>query len=262
CNSLIATRLALSLADVVVTEAGFGADLGAEKFIDIKCRAGGLEPAACVIVATARSVAYNGGTDNLKAHIENITTRFGLPAVVAVNRFAGDTPEQLREIAAACEAAGARSALCEVWAKGGAGGEALAEAVLESAETGGEGFRFAYPLEMPLKEKIETLARDIYGAAGVEFSLPAVKELERLTERGGGNLPVCVAKTQYSLSDDPKKLGRPAGFTLRVSRVKLSAGAGFVVVYTGDIMTMPGLPRVPAYEQVDVDENGVISGLF
>ncbi|MDR1735350.1 MAG: formate--tetrahydrofolate ligase [Oscillospiraceae bacterium] len=262
CSSLAATRLALSLSDIVVTEAGFGADLGAEKFIDIKCRAGGLKPSACVIVATARSVAYNGGTDNLRAHIENMTRKFGLPAVVAINRFAADTPEQLNEIARVCEEAGARHALCEVWAKGGEGGEALAAEVLNAVGNGDNKLRFLYPDDMPLKTKIETLAREIYGADGTEFAPAAAKELDALTADGYGNLPVCVAKTQYSLSDDPKKLGRPAGFTLRVSRVKLSAGAGFVVVYTGEIMTMPGLPRVPAYESVDVDANGLISGLF
>ena len=278
CNSVSATDAALKLADYVVTEAGFGADLGAEKFLDIKCRAAGMSPDAVVVVATVKALKYNGGVPkaelgaenvealerglpNLLKHVENITQVFGLPCVVAINRFVNDTDAELALIRDKCRALGVNVALSEVWAKGGAGGEDLAREVLRLVEQP-KHFQFSYDLDQPLKAKIETIVRRVYGGAGVAYSGAADKELARLEELGFGGLPVCMAKTQYSLSDDPAKLGRPEGFTVTVSKVKVSAGAGFVVVQTGDIMTMPGLPKVPAAEKIDVDENGVISGLF
>ena len=278
CNSVSATDTALKLADYVVTEAGFGADLGAEKFLDIKCRTAGMKPSAVVIVATVKALKYNGGvpktelgTENVEAlerglpnllkHVENITQVFGLPAVVAINRFDNDTDAELALIRDRCRALGVNVALSEVWAKGGAGGEALGREVLRLCEQDSR-LRFAYDLDRPLREKIETIVTRIYGGAGVQYTSAAAKELDRLEAMGFGGLPVCMAKTQYSLSDDQTKLGRPEGFTVSVSKVKVSAGAGFVVVQTGDIMTMPGLPKVPAAEKIDVDENGVISGLF
>ncbi len=278
CNSVSATDAALKLADYVVTEAGFGADLGAEKFLDIKCRATGLDPSAVVIVATVKALKYNGGVpkgslgvENLEAldrglpnllkHVENITQVYGLPCVVAINRFVNDTDAELALITRKCRELGVNVALSEVWGKGGEGGIALAEEVLRLCGQPHE-FRFAYKLDRPLRDKIETIVKRVYGGAGVSYSAAASKELDRLESMGFGNLPVCMAKTQYSLSDDPARLGRPEGFTVSVSKVKVSAGAGFVVVQTGDIMTMPGLPKVPAAEQIDVDENGVISGLF
>ena len=278
CNSVSATDTALKLADYVVTEAGFGADLGAEKFIDIKCRAAGLQPSAVVIVATVKALKYNGGvpktelgSENLEAlekglpnllkHVENITQVFGLPAVVAINRFVNDTDAELDLIRSKCRELGVNVALSEVWGKGGEGGRELAEEVLRLCEQDNR-FSFAYELNQPLRAKIETIVKRIYGGAGVSFTSAAAKELDRLEKMGFGNLPVCMAKTQYSLSDDQTRLGRPEGFTVSVSKVKVSAGAGFVVVQTGDIMTMPGLPKVPSAEKIDVDENGVISGLF
>ena len=278
CNSVSATDAALKLADYVVTEAGFGADLGAEKFLDIKCRAAGMTPDAVVVVATVKALKYNGGVPkaelgaenvealerglpNLLKHVENITQVFGLPCVVAINRFVNDTDAELALIRDKCRALGVNVALSEVWAKGGAGGEDLAREVLRLVEQP-KHFQFSYDLDQPLKAKIEAIVRRVYGGAGVAYSGAADKELARLEELGFGGLPVCMAKTQYSLSDDPAKLGRPEGFTVTVSKVKVSAGAGFVVVQTGDIMTMPGLPKVPAAEKIDVDENGVISGLF
>ena len=278
CNSVSATDAALKLADYVVTEAGFGADLGAEKFLDIKCRAAGMTPDAVVVVATVKALKYNGGVPkaelgaenvealerglpNLLKHVENITQVFGLPCVVAINRFVNDTDAELALIRDKCRALGVNVALSEVWAKGGAGGEDLAREVLRLVEQP-KHFQFSYDLDQPLKAKIETIVRRVYGGAGVAYSGAADKELARLEELGFGGLPVCMAKTQYSLSDDPAKLGRPEGLTVTVSKVKVSAGAGFVVVQTGDIMTMPGLPKVPAAEKIDVDENGVISGLF
>ena len=278
CNSVSATDAALKLADYVVTEAGFGADLGAEKFLDIKCRAAGMTPDAVVVVATVKALKYNGGVPkaelgaengealerglpNLLKHVENITQVFGLPCVVAINRFVNDTDAELALIRDKCRALGVNVALSEVWAKGGAGGEDLAREVLRLVEQP-KHFQFSYDLDQPLKAKIETIVRRVYGGAGVAYSGAADKELARLEELGFGGLPVCMAKTQYSLSDDPAKLGRPEGFTVTVSKVKVSAGAGFVVVQTGDIMTMPGLPKVPAAEKIDVDEHGVISGLF
>ncbi len=278
CNSVSATDTALKLADYVVTEAGFGADLGAEKFLDIKCRAAGMDPSAVVIVATVKALKYNGGVakadlgaenlpalekglPNLLKHVENITQVYGLPCVVAINRFVNDTDAELALIADKCRALGVNVALSEVWGKGGEGGIALAEEVLRLCDQP-HAFRFAYELDQPLRAKIETIVKRVYGGAGVSYSAAASKELDRLEAMGFGGLPVCMAKTQYSLSDDQTKLGRPEGFTVTVSKVKVSAGAGFVVVQTGDIMTMPGLPKVPAAEKIDVDENGVISGLF
>ena len=278
CNSVSATTTALKLADYVVTEAGFGADLGAEKFLDIKCRAAGLNPDAVVIVATVKALKYNGGVpktelaqENLEAlekglpnllkHIENITKVFGLPCVVAINRFLQDTDAELNLIREKCRALGANVALAEVWAKGGAGGEELAEEVLRLCEYPHD-FRFSYELNLSIKEKINTIVRRIYGGSGVVYNKAAEQSIAALERLGYGNLPVCMAKTQYSLSDDPTKLGRPEGFTVSVSKVKVSAGAGFIVAQTGDIMTMPGLPKVPAAERIDIDENGKITGLF
>ena len=278
CNSVSATDTALKLADYVVTEAGFGADLGAEKFLDIKCRAAGLDPSAVVIVATVKALKYNGGVpkaelgaENLEAlerglpnllkHVENITQVYGLPCVVAINRFSNDTDAELALIADKCRALGVNVALSEVWGKGGEGGVPLAEEVLRLCDQPHQ-FQFAYEPDLPLRDKIEAIVRRVYGGAGVSYARAAAKELDRLEAMGLGGLPVCMAKTQYSLSDDPAKLGRPEGFTVTVSKVRVSAGAGFVVVQTGDIMTMPGLPKVPAAEKIDVDENGVISGLF
>ena len=278
CNSVSATRMALKLGDYVVTEAGFGADLGAEKFLDIKCRKAGLKPDAVVIVATVRALKHHGGCakadlktenlpaleagiPNLLAHIENITERYHLPAVVAINRFPDDTEAELALVRRKCEELGVNVALSEVWGKGGDGGIELAEEVLRLVEQKND-FAPLYPDEMPLKEKIAAVVKQVYGGDGVTFSSAASKELDKLTALGFGDLPVCIAKTQYSLSDDPTLLGRPSGFTVTVKSVRLAAGAGFVVVLTGDIMTMPGLPKVPAAEAIDVDENGVISGLF
>ena len=278
CNSISATDTAMKLGDYVVTEAGFGADLGAEKFLDIKCRAAGFAPDAVVIVATVKALKYNGGVpkaqlgeENLEAlergipnllkHVENITRVFGLPAVVAINRFANDTDAELDLIRSKCRELGVNVALSEVWARGGAGGEELAREVLRLTEQPGH-FQYAYELDQPLRAKIETIVKKIYGGAGVTYTGAAAKELDRLEAMGFGGLPVCMAKTQYSLTDDQTRLGRPEGFTISVSKVKVSAGAGFVVVQTGDIMTMPGLPKVPAAEKIDVDENGRITGLF
>ncbi|WP_130850537.1 formate--tetrahydrofolate ligase [Intestinimonas timonensis] len=279
CNSVSATDTALKLGDYVVTEAGFGADLGAEKFLDIKCRAAGLTPDAVVIVATVRALKHHGGCPkadlgkenlpalekglpNLLKHVENITKVYGLPAVVAINQFDSDTEAEIAMIRTACEKYGVRVALSQVWGRGGEGGEELAREVLRIIDEEKPDFRFAYESEAPLTEKIEAVARKVYGADGVGYAPAAAKELQRLTELGYGSLPVCMAKTQYSLSDDAGKLGAPTGFHIKVQKVKVSAGAGFVVVLTGDIMTMPGLPKVPAAENIDVDENGVITGLF
>ena len=278
CNSVSATDTALKPVSYMVTEAGFGADLGAEKFLDIKCRAAGLDPSAVVIVATVKALKYNGGVpkaelgaENLEAlerglpnllkHVENITQVYGLPCVVAINRFSNDTDAELALIADKCRALGVNVALSEVWGKGGEGGVPLAEEVLRLCDQPHQ-FQFAYEPDLPLRDKIEAIVRRVYGGAGVSYAPAAAKELDRLEAMGFGSLPVCMAKTQYSLSDDPAKLGRPEGFTITVSKARVSAGAGFVVVQTGDIMTMPGLPKVPAAEKIDVDENGVISGLF
>ncbi len=278
CNSVSATDTALKLADYVVTEAGFGADLGAEKFLDIKCRAAGMEPSAVVIVATVKALKYNGGApkteleaENLEAlekglpnllkHVENITQVFGLPCVVAINRFRQDTDAELEMIRARCRELGVHVALSEVWGKGGEGGIELAREVLRLCEQPHD-FRFAYELEQPIKDKIKTIVRRIYGGADVAYSKDAEKSIQTLERLGFGNLPICMAKTQFSLSDDANVLGRPEGFTIHVTQVKVAAGAGFIVVQNGDIMTMPGLPKVPAAEKIDIDENGVITGLF
>ena len=278
CNSVAATRLALKLADYTITEAGFGADLGAEKFFDIKCRKAGLHPDCVVLVATIRALKYNGGvaradlgTENLEAlkagaanlqkHIENLG-KYHVPVVVAINRFASDTQAEIEFLRKLCEDMGARYALSEVFAKGADGGIELAKMVIEEADSGKSQFEVLYPDEIPLAEKIETVAREIYGADGVTYSPAAKKSLAAIEELGYGNLPICMAKTQYSLSDDAKKLGRPTGFTINIRTVRVSAGAGFVVCETGAIMTMPGLSRTPAAHNIDVDADGRITGLF
>jgi formate--tetrahydrofolate ligase len=279
CNSLMATKMALKLGDYAVTEAGFGADLGAEKFLDIKCRIGGLKPSAVVIVATVRALKHHGGAQktelstenleilkkgipNLLKHLENITEKFGLPVVVAINRFPADTEAELRLIEEKCKQFGANVTLSEVWAKGGEGGKALAEEVLRLIDEGKNNFEFMYNDDLNLKEKVNVVVEQIYGGEGVDFLPAALKDIARIEDMGFGNLPVCMAKTQYSFSDDPKKLGWPKNFRVTVRNVKVSAGAGFVVVLTGDIMTMPGLPKVPSAEAIDVDSAGIISGLF
>ena len=278
CNSVRATKTALKLADYVITEAGFGADLGAEKFFDIKCRKAGLAPDAVVLVATIRALKYNGGvpkaelnTENLEAlekgivnlekHIENLQ-KYGVPVVVTLNSFVSDTKAETDFVENFCRERGCEFALSEVWEKGGEGGVALAEKVLETLETKESNFKVLYKDDLSLKEKIETVAREIYGADGVTYTAAAEKELKRITDLGMGNLPVCMAKTQYSLSDDAAKLGRPSGFTINVREVYVSAGAGFVVAINGSIMTMPGLPKKPAAFEIDVNEEGVITGLF
>ena len=278
CNSVRATRTALKLADIVVTEAGFGADLGAEKFLDIKCRMAGLKPDAVVLVATVRALKYNGGVPktelqaenlealekgivNLEKHIENLQ-KYGVPVVVTLNSFITDTEREYEFIRRFCEERGCEFALSEVWAKGGEGGQALAEKVISTLETKESHFAPIYPDDMSLKDKIATIAKEIYGADGVTYAPAAERALKRITEMGFGSVPVCMAKTQYSLSDDQTKLGRPTGFTINVRDAYVSAGAGFVVALTGAIMTMPGLPKVPAAEGIDVNEDGVITGLF
>lgn len=278
CNSVRATKSALKLADIVITEAGFGADLGAEKFMDIKCRMADLKPDAVVLVATVRALKYNGGVPkdqlseenldalakgicNLEKHIENLQ-KFGVPIVVTLNSFVTDTQAEYEYIRNFCEERGCEFALSEVWAKGGEGGIALAEKVLNTLENKESNFHVLYPDEMPLKEKINTIAKEIYGADGVVFDPAASKMLDKLTDLGFGNLPVCMAKTQYSLSDDQTKLGRPEGFNITVRDVFVNAGAGFVVALTGAIMTMPGLPKKPAAFGIDVDDDGKITGLF
>ncbi len=277
CNSVRATRLALKLADYTITEAGFGSDLGAEKFMDIKCRYAGLSPSAVVLVATVRALKYNGGVPktetgvpnpdalkkglvNLAAHVENMQ-KFGVPVVVAINRFAADSDEELAILADYCKQAGCRFALSEVFAKGGEGGMELARAVVEACADPSD-FHPLYDAALPIKEKIEAIASRIYGAAAVSYSAAAEKMIREIEALGKADLPICVAKTQYSLSDDPAKLGRPQGFTVNVKEIRLSAGAGFIVALTGDIMTMPGLPKAPAAYQIDVDADGHISGLF
>ena len=278
CNSVRATKTALKIADYVITEAGFGADLGAEKFFDIKCRKAGLKPDAVVLVATVRALKYNGGVPknelgaenldalkkgicNLEKHIENLQ-KYRVPIVVTLNSFLTDTPAEYEFIRDFCEEKGCEFALSRVWEKGGEGGIELARKVLQTLEEKPSDFQPLYPDEMPLKEKIRTVAKEIYGADGITCTPAAEKELARLTESGFGNLPVCIAKTQYSLSDDQHRLGRPSGFTINVRDVYVSAGAGFVVVLTGAIMTMPGLSKNPAAYGIDVDENGKITGLF
>ena len=278
CNSVTATRMALKLGDYAITEAGFGADLGAEKFLDIKCRMAGLKPDAVVVVATVRALKHHGGAaraelgredlaalerglPNLLQHVDNIKNVFGLPCVVAINAFPTDTAAELRLVEEKCRELGVSVALSEVWAKGGAGGTALAEEVVRLCEQPSD-FRYSYALGGSIEEKLETICRRIYHADGVVLTPAAQKQARRLTELGFGELPICMAKTQYSFSDDPSLLGAPRGFTVTVRNLKVSAGAGFLVALTGDIMTMPGLPKVPAAERIDVDENGRISGLF
>lgn len=280
CNSVIATKMALDYADdFVITEAGFGADLGAEKFLDIKCRVADLKPDAVIIVATVRALKYNGGqkredleTENLEAlekglpnllkHIENITQVYNLPAVVAINKFPSDTEKEIELIEKACNELGVPVALSEVWEKGGAGGIDLAEKIIDLTEEKTQEFTFAYDLDLPIKEKIEQIAQKIYGADGVNFTKEAEAEIKKIESLGFGNLPVCMAKTQYSLSDDPTLLGRPENFDITVRDVNISAGAGFIVAMTGEIMKMPGLPKEPAANHIDVDKTGKITGLF
>lgn len=278
CNSVMATKTALKLADYTITEAGFGADLGAEKFFDIKCRYAGLKPDAVVLVATVRALKMHGGVPktelatpdveavkrgivNLEKHIENIK-QYGLPLVVAINAFAQDTPEELEAIRSHCAAHDVNVALSEVFAKGGEGGIELAKEVVALATSGKADFKLLYGEELSLKEKIETIAKKIYGAVGVNYTKEANNALKDFEKMGYGHLPVCMAKTQYSFSDDPALLGRPEGFEITIKNCRIAAGAGFVVVLTGDIMTMPGLPKVPAAEKIDVSDDGVISGLF
>ncbi len=278
CNSVMATKMALHFGDYVVTEAGFGADLGAEKFIDIKCRLTGLRPDAVIIVATIKALKYNGGVpkadvgkENLEAleagipnllkHVENITKVFGLPAVVALNRFANDTDAEIELVTKKCAELGVNVKMSEVWGKGGDGGIELAEEVIRLCEQPNE-FKFSYDENLSIREKIEAIATKVYGADGVDFAPKAAKEIDELEKFGYGNMPVCMAKTQYSLTDDQTKLGRPTGFRITIRQVTVSAGAGFVVALTGEIMKMPGLPKVPAAEKIDVDNTGKISGLF
>ena len=278
CNSVMATKTCMKLADYTITEAGFGADLGAEKFFDIKCRYAGLKPDAVVIVATVRALKMHGGVPktelktpnveavkaglcNLEKHIENVK-KFGVPAVVAINIFAQDTAEELEAVREHCAKHVVNVALSDVFAKGGEGGIELAQEVVALAESGKADFKPIYELDIPLKAKIETIAKEIYGADGVNYSKEADKALKEFEALGYGNLPVCMAKTQYSFSDDQTLLGRPSGFTITIKNCRIAAGAGFVVVLTGDIMTMPGLPKVPAAEKIDVSDEGVISGLF
>ena len=278
CNSIRATKAALKMADYVITEAGFGADLGAEKFFDIKCRIGGLKPDAAVLVATVRALKYNGGVakadlgkenmealqkgiSNLEKHMENLQ-KYGVPVVVTLNSFLTDTEEEISFIREFCEKRGCEFALSQVWEKGGEGGIALAQKVLETLENKESHFHVLYEDSLSLKDKIETVAKEIYGASGVSYSPAAEKQMKQLENLGFGALPVCMAKTQYSLSDDPELLGRPRGFTMNVREMYVSAGAGFVVVLTGAVMTMPGLPKEPAALRIDVNRDGVITGLF
>ena len=279
CNSVMATKTALKMGDYTVTEAGFGADLGAEKFLDIKCRMAGLTPDAVVIVATVRALKMHGGkaknelgTEDLEAlekgipnllrHVSNIKNVYKLPCVVAVNRFPTDTDNEIDFIIGKCKELGVNTVLSTVWAEGGKGGEALAREVVRLCEEEKGDFHFSYDLDCGIEEKIETVVKRIYGGAGISVMPAAKKQIDQLTALGFDKLPVCIAKTQYSFSDDPTKLGAPEGFTVTVKNVKVSAGAGFIVVLTGDILTMPGLPKVPAAEKIDVDENGKITGLF
>lgn len=278
CNSVIATKMAMKLGDYAVTEAGFGADLGAEKFLDIKCRMAGLKPDAVVVVATVRALKMHGGLlktqlgeenlpalekglPNLLRHVSNIQNVYGLPCVVAVNRFPTDTDKEIELVIEKCRTLGVNVCLSDVWAKGGKGAVELAQEVVRLCEQPSR-FTFSYDTDAPIVDKIRAVVQRVYGGKDVSFAVSAAKEIERLEALGFGKLPVCIAKTQYSFSDDPTKLGAPEGFTVNVRGVKVSAGAGFVVVLTGDIMTMPGLPKVPAAERIDVDENGRITGLF
>ena len=279
CNSVMATKMALKMGDYTVTEAGFGADLGAEKFLDIKCRMANLTPDAVVVVATVRALKMHGGlaktelgTENLQAleqgipnllrHVSNIKNVYKLPCVVAVNRFPTDTDNEIEFIIAKCRELGVNTVLSTVWAEGGKGGEALAREVVRLCEEEKGDFTFSYTDDMSITEKIEAIVKKVYGGNGINIMPNALKQIKKLESMGFANCPVCIAKTQYSFSDDPSKLGAPENFTVTVKNVKISAGAGFIVVLTGDILTMPGLPKVPAAEKIDVDENGVITGLF
>jgi formate--tetrahydrofolate ligase len=279
CNSVMATKLALRMGDYAVTEAGFGADLGAEKFLDIKCRMAGLTPDAVVVVATVRALKMHGGLPktalntedlaalekgipNLLRHVSNIKNVYKLPCVVAVNRFPTDTDAEIDFIIAKCRELGVNTVLSTVWAEGGKGGEALAREVVRLCEEEQGDFTFSYELDAPIVDKIDAIVKKVYGGDGVIVTPAAKKQIDQLTALGFDKLPICVAKTQYSFSDDPTKLGAPEGFTVTVRNVKVSAGAGFIVVLTGDILTMPGLPKSPAAERIDVDENGKITGLF
>jgi formate--tetrahydrofolate ligase len=278
CNSLVATRLGLSLADLVLTEAGFGADLGAEKFFDIKCRFGGLKPEAAVVVATVRALKMHGGVKkdvlgtpdvaalkrgmvNLEAHVKNVQ-KFGVPVIVALNRFTSDTDEEIQAVLAAAKSWGARAALSDVWAKGGEGGKAVAQEILDTLAEGKAAFKPLYDTALPIKQKIEIIAREIYGAGGVDYSAVAEKAIAQCEGMGLGQTPVCMAKTQYSFTDDATKLGRPQGFRLTIRDVYPSAGAGFVVALAGEIMTMPGLSKTPSAEAIRVHADGTIEGLF
>ena len=279
CNSVIATQMAMHFADYVVTEAGFGADLGAEKFLDIKCRMANLKPDCVIIVATVRALKHNGGVakadlnnenlvalkaglPNLLKHVENMTQVYKLPTVVAINEFPLDTPAELALVKEECKKLGVNVALSQVWAKGGEGGEELAKEVIRLTEKNDGKFQYAYELDVTIKDKIEAIATKVYGADGVNYTVEAEKQIIKLTKLGFDNVPICMAKTQYSLTDDSKVFGRPTGFKITVRSCNISAGAGFIIALTGDIMKMPGLPKVPAAEKIDVDENGVISGLF
>lgn len=279
CNSVIATKTAMSLADYVITEAGFGADLGAEKFIDIKCRMAGLKPKAVVLVATVRALKFNGGAkkedlakedlvtlqngiDNLIAHIDALNNAFNANVVVTLNRFITDSKNEIEYIEKICRERGARFVTCDAWANGGEGAKELANKVVEAVENSDKEMTYSYSLDMSIEEKIEAVAKKVYGAKGIELSPKAKANIERMTDIGYGNLPICIAKTQYSLSDDPKALGRPRDFTLRIENVELRSGAGFIVVIAGSIMLMPGLSKEPAGTKMTIDENGKISGLF
>jgi len=278
CNSLIATRTALKLGDYAITEAGFGADLGAEKFFDIKCRYGGLKPSAAVLVASVKALKYNGGVKkdqlasenlaaleagipNLKRHVDNIR-KFGVPVIVAINRFPTDTPQEIELIREKCRSWGVESAVADVFARGGEGGLELARKLCDLIDREESDFKPVYDVNLPVKDKIERICTEIYGAGGVAYSSRALKDIKTIEEMGMGKLPICMAKTQFSLSDNPALLGAPSGFTITVNEVRLSAGAGFIVALTGDIMTMPGLPKDPAANHMDIDNEGRITGLF
>lgn len=268
CNSILATKMALKLTDYVVTEAGFAADLGAEKFIDIKCRLGGLKPDCAVIVATVRALEHHGkgdlkaGLENLDKHIDNIKNKYKLPLVVAINKFVTDTDEKIDMIEKFCNERGAEVSLCEVWAKGGEGGKDLAEKVLKAIDNNNTEFDYFYDINLPIKEKIEKICKEIYGADGVVFAPATKKVFDVIEAEGLNNLPVCMSKTQKSISDNPALLGKPTGFKVTINDLRLAVGAGFVIAMAGDIIDMPGLPKKPSAEVIDIDENGVISGLF
>ena len=278
CNSILATKMGLKLSDYLVTEAGFGADLGAEKFMDIKCRYGDLKPSCVVIVATVRALKHHGGVAREELHIENLYAlgrgfcnlekqienirKYGIPVVVVINRFESDTKSEIEFIESKCSSLDVPVSLCEVWARGGAGGEDLARMVVDEIKNGRNDFKVLYDVNLPIKDKINTIVREIYGGRGTVFTKAAEKQIKEIEKMDIDNLPICMAKTQYSLSDDPALLGRPEGFEVTVREIRLSNGAGFIVALTGDIMTMPGLPKIPAAENIDIDEDGTITGLF